>query len=462
MDGPGAADQSLPDDGPSGAAIGVEKLDDFCSAQWRNRSRHILVLSSAGKPIYTRYGSETQLSTLMSAVQAIISSFSDMSDPVRSLSTDTHTIVFFTSGPLYLLAASDRRDPEELLLGELQLVHSQIVSILTLAQLTKIFEQRSNFDLRQLLGGTEGIIDQLVDRLDTDFGFALGSLDTLWIRYRLRERIGKVLLAHRPKGLLYAMVVTRDAKLVTLLRPRRHSLHPADLHLLFNMATSQTFTRGEHWTPVCLPRFNDQGFLHVYINYTTPNAALVLLSADRDSFFVMSRYRESVCQELAADESLQRLEDAAIQQALHPRELGIAVGQLLQLYYRHKTLVQHFGTRFDNSVPADQQRRIIGTYKRLRLHMAKGTTQKPLRIVYCRHDSDSSEGIPGSLIAMLVIGIIVSLAAIVWCFLTSCVGKEVLLYFRRRREQRQQERQGWMPLPQHQEWTPIPQHHGDN
>ncbi|KAJ2785547.1 Vacuolar fusion protein mon1 [Coemansia javaensis] len=359
---------------------------ELSSAEWRAHGRHFLVLSSAGKPIYTRHGDEAQLSMLMSAVQAIVSSFSDMSDAVRSLSAGAQTIVFYTSGPLYLLGASDRGDPEELLRSELQLVHSQIVSILTRAQLTRIFEQRSNFDLRQLLGGTEGIIDHLVDRLDVDFGFALGSLDTLWMRYAQRERVGKVLLSRRPKSLLYAMVVS-DMKLVTLLRPRKHSLHPADLHLLFNMAAAPAFAAGEHWTPVCFPRFNDQGFLHVYISYIAAGVALVLVSADRDSFFAMTQCRRLVCEDLAAaDDLLQRLEDAAAQRALHPSELGVA--GLLQLYYRHKTLVQHFGTRFDESVGDEQARRIVNTYKRLRLHMAKGG-QKPLRIIYYRSAADT-------------------------------------------------------------------------
>ncbi|KAJ2022423.1 Vacuolar fusion protein mon1, partial [Coemansia sp. S85] len=162
--------------------LSAEKLDDFSSPSWRKRSRHFLVLSSAGKPIYSRFGNEAQLSTLMSAVQAIISTFADMSDPVRSMTMGQHTIVFYTNGPLYLLAVSDRGEPAELLRNELQLLHSQIVSILTSAQLTKIFEQRSSYDLRQLLGGAEVLIDHMVDSLDTDLSFTLGSLDTLWIR----------------------------------------------------------------------------------------------------------------------------------------------------------------------------------------------------------------------------------------------------------------------------------------
>ncbi|KAJ1728393.1 Vacuolar fusion protein mon1 [Coemansia sp. Benny D160-2] len=378
----------------------AERVDDFQSPAWRNRKRHFLVLSSAGKPIYSRYGDEAQMSTLMSATQAIISTFADMSDPVRSMVVGNYTLVFHTSGPLYLLAASDRGDPEELLRSELRLLHSQVVSILTAAQLTKIFEQRSSFDLRQLLGGTQGIIDQLIDRMDADLGFTLGSLDTLWMRYRLRERIGKTLLRQRSKPVLYAMVVA-DMKLMALVRPRKHSLHPADLHLLFSMVASKAFMNGgEHWTPVCFPRFNDQGFLHVYVSYITPHAALVLVSADRDSFFLMTKYRQLVCDDLAADGSLQRLDDAAAQCALRPSELGLHAGILLQLYYKHKTLVQHFGTRFADSVDHDHRLRIINTYKRLRLHMAarasnssssssSSSAHGPLRIVYFQSSTDT-------------------------------------------------------------------------
>ncbi|KAJ2330726.1 Vacuolar fusion protein mon1 [Coemansia sp. RSA 2673] len=257
-----------------------------------------------------------------------------MSDPVRSMAVGAHTIVFYTNGPLYLLAASDRGDPPELLRNELQLLHSQIVSILTSAQLTKIFEQRSNFDLRQLLGGTEVIIDHLVDKLDTDLSFALGSLDTLWIRLAPFIQHGHV----------------------------------------------------PHWMPMCFPRFNDQGFLHAYLNYISPNVALILVSADRDSFAAMTQCRERICEDLAVDDSLQRLDDAASQRALHPSELGVS--GLLQLYYRNKTLVQHFGTRFDVSVAEDQKGRIINTYKRLRLYMAGGSSN-PLRIIYYKREEDT-------------------------------------------------------------------------
>lgn len=41
-------------------------------------------------------------------------------------------------------------------------VYNQILSTLTLSHMTKIFDQRKNFDLRRLLAGSERLIDHLL------------------------------------------------------------------------------------------------------------------------------------------------------------------------------------------------------------------------------------------------------------------------------------------------------------
>ncbi|KAJ1663839.1 hypothetical protein EV178_004648 [Coemansia sp. RSA 1646] len=51
----------------------------------------------------------------------------------------------------------------------------------------------------------------------------------------------------------------------------------------------------------------------------------------------------------------------------------------------------------------------------------------------------SSESVPTSLVVLLVVCVVVGLAAILWCFFTTCVGKDVLLYLRYRSRQRSQQ-----------------------
>jgi len=64
-----------------------------------------------------------------------------------------HKFVFQLKDPLYLVAVAKTGESEAHLRDQLLYLHSQILSVLTSLQLTKIFEQRINFDLRRLLSG---------------------------------------------------------------------------------------------------------------------------------------------------------------------------------------------------------------------------------------------------------------------------------------------------------------------
>ena len=58
-------------------------------------------------------------------------------------------------------------------------IFNQISSILTGAQLHRIFEQRHNYDLRRLLAGSERLMDNLVNYMDQDFSVLLGAVKCL-------------------------------------------------------------------------------------------------------------------------------------------------------------------------------------------------------------------------------------------------------------------------------------------
>jgi First Longin domain of FUZ, MON1 and HPS1 len=51
--------------------------------RWRSRRKHFFVLSSAGKPIYARYGDDNIISGYMGVIQTIISFFEDNGDVLK-------------------------------------------------------------------------------------------------------------------------------------------------------------------------------------------------------------------------------------------------------------------------------------------------------------------------------------------------------------------------------------------
>ena len=71
----------------------------------------------------------------------------------------------------------------------------------------------------------------------------------------------------------------------------------ADIHLILNLVDASTsFRSAESWTPICLPKFNDTGFLHAHVSYL-PNdspACLLLFSTDKEKFFSLQECQQRI------------------------------------------------------------------------------------------------------------------------------------------------------------------------
>ncbi|CAG8533827.1 3490_t:CDS:10, partial [Paraglomus brasilianum] len=324
--------------------------EDPQSAKWARHRKHFFILSSAGKPIYTRYGDESRISPYMGVVQAIVSFFADGDDSIKCINAGRHKLVFLLKAPLYLVAVSRTNESESQLRNQLSYLYNQIIYVVTSAHLTKVFEQRTNFDLRRLIAGTEVFLDNLSSTMGDDLGFLFGSIECMRMNKELREKVATVVQSIKRKELLYAMLMT-DNKLITLLRPRKHSLHPSDLHLIFNMVNgSSAFQAVESWIPLCLPKFNSKGFLHAYVSYITSNVCLLLVSPDKGMFFELAEAKSVVVEKLTLDGTLTFVEEIARNDGYAIADIGAPA--LRHFLYKSKPHVQHtmpmFTPPYDN------------------------------------------------------------------------------------------------------------------
>lgn len=73
---------------------------------WTNRDKHIFILSTAGKPIYSLYGDEDKLASLFGVMQALVSVVQSHQDNIKSIEAHGLTIVFLVKSPLILVAVS--------------------------------------------------------------------------------------------------------------------------------------------------------------------------------------------------------------------------------------------------------------------------------------------------------------------------------------------------------------------
>ncbi|GBP51566.1 Vacuolar fusion protein MON1 homolog A [Eumeta japonica] len=290
--------------------------DDYLhSPELVNKEKHVFILSSAGKPIYSRYGNEDKLAGLCGVIQALISVVEDQNqDILRSIQTPDCRAVFLVKGPLILVAVSKSNESETQLVLQLTYAYNQIVSVLTLTQLTRIFEQRRNYDLRRLLSGAERLIDNLLVFMEKDPAFLLGAVRCLPLPSNTRESITNAIISSCSKirNLVFAILIAGN-QLITLVRMKKYSLHPSDIHLLFNLVrSSESFKTAESWTPICLPKFDATGFLHGHVSYISEDcqACLLLLTVQRDAFFPLSQAKHNIAEKLKRNNCIGHINDA--------------------------------------------------------------------------------------------------------------------------------------------------------
>ncbi|TAQ89771.1 hypothetical protein B7494_g1881 [Chlorociboria aeruginascens] len=331
--------------------------------QWKSKLKHYLILSSAGKPIYSRHGDQNLVNGYIGVIQTIISFFEGTKDPLSTFTAGTTRFVVSTAGPLYFVAISKLGESEAQLRTQLDALYMQILSTLTLPTLTQLFSNRPNTDLRRPLEGTDALLSSLADTFTKGSASTLlSALECLKIRKSRRHVINNTLVKARTEKLLYGLIAA-GGRLVSVIRPKRHSLHPSDLQLIFNMlfeAGSVKAGGGESWIPVCLPGFNNTGYLYMYVSFLSafedepavegrpPTAgngsreggiAVILISADKESFFDLKRMRDDVVDQLQENGSMEIIKSAVREG--RPSITDIVPGtQLRHFLYKSRTNVQ--------------------------------------------------------------------------------------------------------------------------
>jgi vacuolar fusion protein MON1 len=164
---------------------------------------------------------------------------------------------------------------------------------MTKTNLERIFTERSNYDLRTLLNGTETQMKILAKSFQQIPQYFLGAYPNGKMSHRARKLIRKSHTnAQPPAGLLFSLVLSKGRVMELISFVAKYSLHSDDILLLINLIDSSTSFNGvESCVPLCLPRFNDTGFMYCYINYISPDLVLLLLSPNKESFFALSEFR---------------------------------------------------------------------------------------------------------------------------------------------------------------------------
>lgn len=330
--------------------------------------KHFFMLSTAGKLIYSMNGDDEVLLGYMGLITTIISSFQEgMGKQFEKIQLSDFTMVVMVKSPLILVAIT--RIPHEMfpssalmdsiLENQLKFLHNYVLAVISESVIEKHFKRGMNFDLRKLLSAQDYILLDTLAMLLT-YGFYTDDhghhvLDnSLYLRSLLgnatqcaritntsRMKLNGIFASAKkiklPKedsdsisvfqgtfgvniddkylasDLLFGFVTLED-KIISYLRPKNHQLCNQDISTL--LATTrlyfQTLSQEKSmdlWIPLCMPNFNNSGFLYCYLrqfaikNLTKP-LTLILLSGSKNSFYEMKEVADYVISEVTKSKSL--------------------------------------------------------------------------------------------------------------------------------------------------------------
>ncbi|EDR13724.1 uncharacterized protein LACBIDRAFT_245305 [Laccaria bicolor S238N-H82] len=363
--------------------------------------REYFILTDAGKPVFiSRPGGTDQdnMASTVGVMQALISVFLDEGDKLRCINAGRTRITFLLRSPLYYVCASSWGEPESVTRAHLEYLHLQILSIVTATQLRRIFERRTNFDLRRLLNGAEPFMTSLLDRLEGDLAMTTASLHCLKLDPNLRKRIADTLVPHsKIKDILYVILIAKD-KVVTLIRPRKHSIHPADLHIILNTLHSPSILNSPasaSWIPFCLPKFNPSGFVNAFIAFLRKDdtGAQICITGGGD-FEVIRGWCETVITRLKEEGTLHALVNAFESRETEYSVSELGIPGLRHFVYKSRAQVQVTLPSFEDPYDSTQERRrLVTLYQTLHdaIHARSGQ-EGPLKLQYIRTETESVMG----------------------------------------------------------------------
>jgi len=268
---------------------------------WLKKKKLFFVFTSAGKPVWTRFGEESDMTTFIGSLAAILYKFqhyyTGVSDSLRYLRTKDMCAVFLCTEALYYVCISKGDEALDSLYHQLEMLHTKVISTLT-NNITDTLIRRPNYDARSLMGGTHSSLDTLMKTCGKSPSFLEGYMPVR-MPGTLRSNIHSAFKSNSHEDLLYGFLLTPTYILYKYCR-KGEKLHPVDALLLMNLLASYSSLRSSmSWTPVCLPNYSKEGFLYAYITFMqNTSMSIVLVSDNAGSFKKMKTRGDSMEKEL--------------------------------------------------------------------------------------------------------------------------------------------------------------------
>ncbi|CAD2102562.1 vacuolar fusion protein MON1, putative [Plasmodium vinckei brucechwatti] len=310
-------DNSSNNDSPNNSKFLLEKKkihEDQTNPLWYKHKRHFFIFTYSGKPVFTRYGNEENLTSFYGTLLAIISkigSFSFCSDASTDNNSNKTTsingknslkcivskntkIVYLDKEVLCLICISSVNESNNYILNILNYMYLQIISLLT-KSIEKSFKIKPSFDVRYLLDGADLLMCNMISSYSKNMYSIFDGFEPLPLKQEYRNQIHNLISSFKISNVLLSFLFIND-KIIGI-SVSKYTISSIDIVILINMITSmKSFKNAESWIPICLPIYNPNQFLYGYINCIKNKIFCVYIcsGASSQDFFHLSSHTSMI------------------------------------------------------------------------------------------------------------------------------------------------------------------------
>jgi len=202
----------------------------------------------------------------------------------------------------------------------------------------------------------------------------------------LRENVSTVIKQNcsKAQNVVFALLIANN-RLITLVRMKKYFIHPADLHLVFNLVnSSESFKLSESWTPICLPKFDSSGFMHAHVSYLSDDSpiCLFMLTVKRDIFFELSEARGKIISALQKSGNITKLED------ILKEEVDPGIPEIKHFMYKSKTTAQFLTSCDKLYEDLEKKKRLKNIYFIMKKRLL--SLNRPVKLLYFSGSHESA------------------------------------------------------------------------
>lgn len=274
------------------------------SEEWTSQELHLFIVTDAGKPVYSRYGTVQKLSPILCTCVAILGHMESLNEELNHFRAGSHTFVFLPKSPFVFIAVSKSSLPVSYLFKQLNFLYNLFLSLFS-ENLINQLSARPACDFRQIAEGTRPAWDGVVNNMSEDPAFIFApSVPVSHMRPDQRAAI----VSHFDKlqSCKLSMLMFRNRVLAV----GKCTCDSLSLRLIVDLMWTPAFQSGESWTPF-FARDSTDGMHHLYINkHKSSDFALVMLCSDSPNL--------GVAYHTAATHIFQELEEKYIVQLEKP------------------------------------------------------------------------------------------------------------------------------------------------